>query len=341
MYINKTFFREMAKVLFSALVTLFGLLILTFFIARLLPIDPVLAVVGEQASEAAYERARQDLGLDKSLFQQLILYLQNIVQGDLGQSFLTRNDIVDDLKRVFPATIELATTATIIGVLIGVPLGTWAAAKQDGWPDHVARFLGVLGHSVPAFWLGMIALLIFYAKLGVVPGPGRVDDIYYGLVTQQTGLILVDSLMQGQIEVFRNAVSHLILPATVLGIFSVANISRMTRNFVLAELRQEYVTTARVKGMDMRTIIIRQVLPNTFVSLITVIALQLGALLEGAVLTETIFGWPGLGLYMKNSLLNADTNAVLGGTLLVGVTFILLNTGADALYRILDPRARN
>lgn len=341
MNINKTFFIEIARVLFSALVTLFGLLILTFLIARLLPIDPVLAIVGEQASEAAYERARQDLGLDKSLLEQLILYLKNIVQGDLGQSFLTRNNIVDDLKRVFPATIELATTATLIGVLIGVPLGTWAAAKQDKWPDHVARFLGVLGHSVPAFWLGMIALLIFYAKLGIVPGPGRVDDIFHGAVTPQTGLILLDSLLQGRLDVFHNALSHLILPATVLGIFSVANISRMTRNFVLAELRQEYVTTARVKGMSMRAIVIKQVLPNTFVSLVTVVALQLGALLEGAVLTETIFGWPGLGLYMKNSLLNADMNAVLGGTLLVGVTFIVLNTGADALYRILDPRAKS
>ena len=185
----------------------------------------------------------------------------------------------------------------------------------------------------------MIGLLIFYAKLGWTPGPGRVSDLFDGIVAPRTGFVIIDALLQGRADVARDAAAHLALPASILGIFSIANISRMMRNFVLAELRQEYVITARVKGLRGVTIIWRHVLPNTLVPLTTVIALAFGSLLEGAVLTETIFGWPGLGLYMKNSLLNADMNAVMGGTLLIGVVFIGLNLTADTISRVIDPRA--
>lgn len=328
----------MRRLVASAVVTLFGLLLVTFLVGRLLPIDPVLAVVGDQASPETYERTRRELGLDKPLAEQLYIYIKNVASGNLGRSFFTGNPITQDLRNVFPATIELALVATLIGVCLGVPFGAWAATRQDRWPDHVVRVVGILGHSVPSFWLGMIGLLIFYGKLGWVPGPGRVSDLLDGLVTPQTGFTIVDALMQGRPDVARDAAAHLILPASILGIFSIANLSRMTRNFVLAELRQEYVTTARIKGLRGVTIILRHVLPNTLVPLTTVIALAFGTLLEGAVLTETIFGWPGLGLYMKNSLLNADMNAVLGGTLLIGTIFIVLNLAADSLAKLIDPR---
>jgi peptide/nickel transport system permease protein len=193
---------------------------------------------------------------------------------------------------------------------------------------------------VPVFWLGLVGLLLFYAKLDIAPGPGRLDVFYDGLVDPVTGVITVDALLAGETEIFWNALSHLILPASILGYFSIAYISRMTRSFMLDQLRQEYITTARVKGLSETRVIWRHALGNIAVPLITVVALSYANLLEGSVLTETVFAWPGLGLYITNSLLNADMNAVLGGTLVVGAVFIGLNMLSDLLYRLLDPRAR-
>lgn len=331
--------RAVGRVVASAFITLLGLLLVTFLIGRLLPVDPVLAVVGEQASAETYAKTRAELGLDKPLPEQLFIYAKDVASGNLGKSFFTGNPITQDLRAVFPATVELAVAAILIGVCLGVPLGIWAATRQNGWPDHVVRLVGILGHSIPSFWLGMLGLLVFYAKLGWVPGTGRVSDLFDGVVIPHTGFMILDALLEGRLDVAGDAAAHLILPASILGVFSVANISRMMRNFVLAELRQEYVTTARIKGLTGLSIIWRHVLPNTLVPLTTVIALAFGSLLEGAVLTETIFGWPGLGLYMKNSLLNADMNAVMGGTLLIGTVFIGLNLTTDLLARFFDPRA--
>lgn len=331
--------KAVGRVVASAFITLLGLLLVTFLIGRLLPIDPVLAVVGEQASAQTYAKMKAELGLDKPLPEELYVYVKNVATGNLGKSFFTGDAITQDLRTVFPATVELAVAAILIGVGFGVPLGVWAATRQNKWPDHVVRVIGILGHSIPSFWLGMLGLLVFYAKLGWVPGTGRVSDLFEGVVTPHTGFVIIDALLQGHPEAAGDALAHLILPAAILGVFSVANISRMMRNFVLAELRQEYVTTARIKGLTGLSIIWRHVLPNTLVPLTTVIALAFGALLEGAVLTETIFDWPGLGLYMKNSLLNADMNAVMGGTLLIGTVFIVLNLTTDVLSKVIDPRA--
>ena len=193
---------------------------------------------------------------------------------------------------------------------------------------------------MPVFWLGLVGLLLFYAKLGLGAGPGRLDVFYDGLVDPVTGVILVDALLAGETEIFWNALSHLILPASILGYFSIAYISRMTRSFMLDQLRQEYIMTARVKGLSETRVIWRHALGNIAVPLITVVALSYADLLEGSVLTETVFAWPGLGLYITNSLLNADMNAVLGGTLVVGAVFIGLNMLSDLLYRLLDPRAK-
>ncbi len=332
--------RRVAGLLASVALTLLGLLLVTFLIGRVVPIDPVLAAVGDRANAETYERMRQELGLDLPLWQQFGLYVADVARGDLGTSVLTSRPVLEDVARVFPATLELATAAVIIGVVLGIPAGVMAAVHRGRWPDHLVRVLGLVGYSVPVFWLGLVGLLLFYAKLDWAPGPGRLDVFYDGLVDPVTGILTVDALLAGETEIFWNALSHLVLPASILGYFSIAYISRMTRSFMLDQLRQEYITTARVKGLSETRVIWRHALGNIAVPLITVVALSYATLLEGSVLTETVFAWPGLGQYITNSLLSADMNAVLGGTLVVGAVFIGLNLLSDLLYRLLDPRAR-
>ncbi len=332
--------RRSASILVAVTLTFFGLLLVTFLIGRVMPIDPVLAVVGDRATAEVYQRTRIELGLDLPLYQQFYLYASKVLHGDFGRSVLTSNSVLADIVRFFPATLELATLATIMGVALGVPLGVIAASNQDRWPDQIIRVLGLLGYSVPVFWLGLVGLLVFYADLGWVAGPGRLDVAYDDIIEPTTGLILVDSLLAGEWEVFVNALRHIILPASLLGYFSLAYISRMTRSFMLEQLRQEYVVTARVKGLGERRVIWRHAFGNVMLPLVTVVALSYASLLEGSVLTETVFAWPGIGSYITNSLLNADMNAVLGGTIVVGVVFIGLNLASDMLYRVLDPRAQ-
>ena len=322
------------------LLTYLGLLAVTFFIGRVIPIDPVLAVVGDRAPEHVIARVREEMGLNKPLWEQFFLYVQKVLQGDFGRSVLTSNLVMQDIRRAFPATIELATLGIILGAGIGVPLGVWAAVRRGGLADQLVRVMGLIGYSVPIFWLGLMGLLVFYARLGWVGGPGRIDVTYEYSLTPVTGFMLLDTAMAGEWEAFGNAFSHLILPASLLGYFSLAYISRMTRSFMLNELNQEYVVAARAKGLSEARVIWRHALRNAMVPLVTVISLSYAGLLEGSVLTETVFAWPGLGLYITNSLQNADMNAVLGGTIVVGSIFIGLNLLSDVLYRLLDPRTR-
>jgi peptide/nickel transport system permease protein len=329
-----------ARVLLTVAMTFLGLLLVTFLIGRVVPIDPVLAAVGDRATAEVYERTRLELGLDKPLWEQFWLYLIKVLRGDFGSSVLTSNLVLDDIIRVFPATLELATVAIVIGISVGIPAGVVAAVNQGKWQDQLVRVLGLVGYSIPVFWLGLMGLLLFYAKLGLVAGPGRQSVAFDDLIAPITGVILLDSAMQGEWEVFRDAFSHVILPASVLGYFSLAYISRMTRSFMIEQLRQEYIVTARVKGLSERRVVWRHALGNVLVPLLTVIALSYANLLEGSVLTETVFAWPGLGQYITNSLLSADMNAVLGGTIMVGIVFIGINMLTDVLYRLVDPRAR-
>jgi peptide/nickel transport system permease protein len=324
----------------SILLTLFGLLLATFLITRVVPIDPVLAVVGDRASAETYQRVRLELGLDQPLYVQFWRYIVLVLHGEFGRSVLTRNPVIDDIARFLPATIELATTATLIGVVLGIPAGVLAAARQGRWADQIIRLIGLVGYSVPVFWLGLMALLLFYAELGWAAGPGRLDIFYEDSVSPLTGLILVDSALAGDWAVWRSALAHLMLPAGVLGYFSLAYISRMTRAFMLEQLGQEYIVTARAKGLSERRVLWRHAFRNILVPLVTIVALSYASLLEGSVLTETVFAWPGIGSYITGSLLNIDMNAVLGGTLVVGTIFIALNLLADLLYRRLDPRTR-
>jgi len=328
------------KLVATIAVTLLGLLLVTFLIGRVVPVDPVLAVVGDRASKSTYDRVFLELGLDKPLYQQFWIYLKNVLAGDLGQSVLTKKPIIEDIARVFPATLELATVSIILGTVVGVPAGIWAAVRQGRLADQVVRVLALVGYSAPIFWLGLLGLLVFYAKFGWVAGPGRIDISYEYSVTRVTGLLLIDSAAQGQWAAFGNAFSHIILPSALLGFFSMAYISRMTRSFMLAELAQEYIITARVKGVAEWRIIWVHALRNAAVPLVTVVALSYAGLLEGSVLTETVFAWPGLGQYLTNSLQASDMSAVLGGTLVIGVVFVGLNLLSDLLYTLLDPRVR-
>jgi len=335
---NQPKFKKIFGTLISILLTFFGLLFVTFIIARVVPIDPVLAVVGDRATPEIYEKAKIEMGLNKPVIIQFFYYIRDVIQGDLGTSVLTGQKVLDDIKQFFPATLELSTIATIIGILFGVPMGVAAAVYKGRWPDHVIRFVSLAGYSVPIFWLGLVALLIFYARLDLVGGPGRLDMAYEFIVDPITGLILVDSLIAGELEVFCNAIYHIILPAFLLGYFSLAYISRMTRSFMLEQLGQEYIITARVKGASEFSVIWKHALGNIMVPLITVIALSYAYLLEGAVLTETIFAWPGLGMYITNSLFSADMPAVLGGTIVVGTVFVGINLLSDILYSYFDRR---
>ena len=330
-----------ARFAVMVVLTLLGLLAVTFFIGRVIPVDPALAIAGDRAPEHVIQRVREELGLNLPLYQQFGRYVSRAVQGDFGNSVLTSNPVFDDIKKTFPATLELATCGILIGAGFGVPLGVWAAVRRGGAADHVVRVMGLVGYSVPIFWLGLMALVLFYAKLGWVGGPGRIDVVHEFTIDRVSGIMLLDTALAGDWGAFRNALSHLVLPASLLGYFSLAYISRMTRSFMLNELAQEYVVAARAKGLSEARIIWRHALRNAMVPLLTVITLSYASLLEGSVLTETVFAWPGLGLYITNSLQNADMNAVLGGTIVVGTVFIGLNLLSDLLYRLLDPRTRD
>lgn len=252
----------------------------------------------------------------------------------------TGKPVIEEITRVFPATIELASVAIVIGTGIGIPLGVAAAMYRDTFIDHIARLLGLIGYSAPNFWLGLMGLVLFYATLGWVGGPGRIDTSFQWDIEPVTGLFLIDTALAGQWEIFRNVFGHIILPASILGISAMAYISRMTRSFMVEQLGQEYVITARVKGLSWASTVWVHAFRNIAVQVVTVVALAYAFLLEGAVLTETVFAWPGFGRYLTNALLAGDMNAVVGCTLVIGVIFVGLNLLSDLLYRVFDPRTR-
>ncbi len=329
-----------ARQIGTIFVTLAGLLLLTFCIGRLMPVDPVRAVVGEEADNATYEMVAERMGVNLPLHQQFLHYVGDIARGDFGVSIRTGQPVIKDIAHVMPATIELATFAIIGGAGLGIPLGVLAAIRRNRPIDHIIRFLTLIGHSMPIFWTGMVGLIVFYAMLGWVGGGGRISDYYIGLVPETTGFLLIDAVLARDWEVLRDAVNHLILPASILGYSSMAYITRMTRSFMLDQLNQEYITAARVKGLSKQRTIWHHAFANIRVQLITIVALAYGSLLEGAVLIETVFSWPGFGQYLTNNMLIGDMNAVMTCVLLVGVIFIALNLLSDALYKIFDPRTR-
>jgi peptide/nickel transport system permease protein len=324
----------------TLVLTLAGLLLVTFSFSALSPVDPALQLVGDHASKATYERARHELGLDDPWPVQFEHYVVRLAHGDLGMSRSTGQPVSDDLKRVFPATFELATLSMIVAALVGVGLGVLAAWRPSSVLDSLIRILSLVGNSIPVFWLGLLALFLFYARFQWTGGPGRLDDAFEYTIDMPTGLVLVDAWRSGVQGAFASAIAHLILPVLVLASNAVGQVTRLTRAAMIGEAGKEYVTLARAKGASEARILLSHILPNITGVLVTVLALTYAGLLEGAVLTETVFAWPGLGRYLTTALFAGDTPAILGGTLLIGCCFVFINRLADLLARTLDPRIR-
>lgn len=328
------------QTLITLALTLFGLLLVTFSLSALSPVDRVLQIVGDHASQSTYDQVRHQLGQDQPLPVQFWHYLLNLSHGDLGTASATGQPVLQDLLSAFPATLELATLALVIGTALGILAGVLCARFAGSPLDLAVRTFTLLGNSVPIFWLGLLMLALFYANLQWSAGPGRLDDIYQYTVTPQTGFVLIDTWLSGDSQAFRNALSHMVLPVTLLAYYSLASITRLTRSACLGEMNKEYILLARAKGAGEMTIMLRHVLPNIRGTLLTVVALSYTSMLEGAVLTETVFSWPGIGRYLTTALFAGDTTAIMGGTLVIGVCFVLINNLADMLVRLTDPRIR-
>jgi peptide/nickel transport system permease protein len=317
---------------------LLGVSIITFFLAQVVPVDPVAFALGQNAREDQIEAYRRELGLDRPVWEQYISYMSRLIQGDLGQSIRTRREVILDLRDYLPATIELALAA-LIALLVGIPLGILAALRRNSWLDVAARLFALVGGSLPIFYLGLLALGLFYRTLRWSPGPGRLDSTLTPPTTI-TGLYTVDALLSGNWPVLQNSLAHLILPALVLGYFSTAVLLRMTRSAMLEVFSQDFVRTARAKGLSQWLVIWRHVLKNGMPPVLTTIGVTFGSLLSGAVLTETIFNWPGLGRYATTSVTSLDFPAVMGVTLVAAIVYPTVNTLVDIGYQLLDPRVR-
>ena len=329
--------RYLLRRLVTLTITLLGIMVITFFISLVIPLDPLAALAGPQAPQETVERLRTLYGFDQPIYVQFGRYVARLAHGDLGVSFQTSRPVFQDILKFFPATLELATFAIVIGVAVGIPLGVLSAVYRNSFIDQFCRVISLIGVSTPVFWLGLVLLLVFYFKLGWLPEPGRLDIMLLE-PTRITGVLLIDSAVARDWEVFVNAVKHLVLPASVLGLVGMAGIARITRSSMLEVLSQEYVKTARIKGLSEFLVITRHALRNALVPTVTVIGLTYGGLLEGSVLTETIFSWPGLGRYMANAFLTLDLNTIVGGTILVAFTFCLVNLLVDLLYAFLNPK---
>lgn len=322
-----------------ASIAIFGVLVIVFILSHVIPGDPIAAILGPQAPDSVIEDLRARWGLDRPLYEQFIRFVGLLLRGDLGRSLATNRPVARDLREFFPATIELATTAILVGVIAGLTVGIVSAVAHGRWIDHVVRFLSLIGLSMPVFWLGLILLLLFYARLGLLPGPGQLD-IFIARPPTVTGMITVDALLARDMGVLRNALGHLLLPAVVLGSHALVGIARITRASMLEVLGQDYIKVARAKGLGERTVILRHALKNALLPIITVIGIYYGGLLEGAVLTETVFAWPGLGRYATHAILSQDFAAIMGVTILIALVFSLANLVVDLAYGLLNPKIR-
>ena len=320
---------------------LLGLVTFTFFVSRTVKADPLTSVVSERQlnNEEVVEAARQRWGLDKSLPEQYAIYIRNLLQGDLGTSFRTKSEVRDDLMQRAPATIELTLAALAFAAIAGIGLGVIAAINRNRWIDHVARLLALIGSSLPVFWLGLVLLYIFFAQLEWLPGPGRL-----GTRTEPppevTGLYTIDSLAAGDVGLFWEAVQHLILPTVTLGWAVMGIMSRLVRASMLDVLGQDYVRTARAKGLQERLVILRHALRNALIPTLTILGISFAVLLTGTVLTETIFNWPGIGTYAVESARSLDFPGIIGVAILGGSVFLLSNLVTDVAYALVDPRIR-
>lgn len=325
--------------LVGLLLVMLGVSVFTFTLAQLVPVDPAAVALGQNAREDQIAAYRTELGLDRPVTEQYFIYLKRLLQGDLGNSIRTRRAVADDLFDFLPATIELSLAALLVSLLLGIPLGIVASINRNGLLDVVGRLFALVGGSLPIFYLGLLGLGLFYRQLRWLPGPGRLDTTMPP-PTQITGMFTIDALLTGNWLVLQNSLSHLILPALTLGYFSTAVLLRMTRSAMLEVLSQDYVRTARAKGLQERGVIIRHALKNAMLPVLTTLGITFGSLLSGAVLTETIFNWPGLGRYATTSVTSLDFPAVMGVTLVAAIVYPTVNMLVDLGYHLLDPRIK-
>jgi len=320
-------------------IVIFGVVTITFFISHVIPADPVGAILGENAPQELVEKMERELGLDLPLGQQYTRYLKGLINWNFGISLRTQKQVSEDLRVYFPATIELALLALFIAIIFGISIGVISAVKRNQWPDNASRVFSLVGISMPAFWLGLLFILILYYHLGLIPAGGRLSPSISS-PPMVSGLYLLDSLIAGQFKTFWDALYHLLGPALVLGWIQTAYICRVTRSSMLEVLNEEYIRTARVKGLKEKTVIFKHAFRNASIPVLTMIGISFGYMLEGSVLTETVFGYPGLGRYAVNSFLSLDLNAVIGSVTLIAICYALSNLIVDLLYATLDPRIK-
>jgi peptide/nickel transport system permease protein len=330
-----------ARRLVQSIVVLMIVSVCTFLIAHAIPGDPINAVINERLAERPEVRLAMELrwGLDKPLAVQYVYYLRNLLHGDMGESITYRRPVVDDLQKFVPATMELSFFAMLFAVTLGVPLGITGALCRDRWPDNLSRMFALFGTSVPVFWLGLIMLYFFHVRLGWLPGPGRLD-VGMKPPPHVTGIDTLDAAIAGQWDVFWSALRHLILPSIVLGSYAMGIVARMLRSSLIAAVGEDYIRTARSKGLEERRVIVVHALRNALIPTVTVLGLTFASLLAGAVLTETIFSWPGIGQYAVKAAIKLDYPGLLGVTLVVAVSYVMFNLFIDILYGFIDPRIR-
>ncbi|MDZ5471321.1 ABC transporter permease [Bacillus sp. 31A1R] len=331
--------RYIAKRLVLMIPILIGISMLTFFISHTIPGDPARLILGPKADAEVLEELREKMGLNDPIYVQYGRYMAGLVQGDFGDSTYSQKPVSEDLKRYFPATLELTMFSMVITVLIGIPFGIISANKKDKIADQLTRFMALIGVAMPAFWLGIILLLFFYLQIGVLPGSGRLDT-WVSPPTHITGMYTIDALLTGNWEVFRSALMHLILPGVTQAAVTIGMITRMTRSSMLEVLRSDYIRTAYAKGGSQNRVLYGHALQNGMMPILTLLGMTFGHALGGSVLVESVFSWPGLGKYAVNAITYLDFPAVMGVTILIAVLFIMVNLIIDIFYQVIDPRLK-
>ncbi|MEC9344058.1 MAG: ABC transporter permease subunit [Pseudomonadota bacterium] len=320
--------------------TLIGITIVAFGFVRILPGDPVLLLAGERGmTPERYEQALKQLGFDRPIWEQYLAYVWNLLHGDFGTSLVTKRPVLTEFLTLFPATLELSICAMLIAVVVGIPAGVVAATRRGTVVDQSIMGTALVGYSMPIFWWGLLLIIVFSGMLQWTPVSGRISLLYF--FEPVTGLMLVDSLLSGQQGAFRSALSHLVLPSIVLATIPLAVIARQTRSAMLEVLGEDYVRTAHAKGLRPLRVVGLHALRNAMIPVVTVLGLQVGLLFAGAILTETIFSWPGVGKWMLDSISKRDYQAVQGGLLLIAGLVMMVNLIVDMLYGVINPRIRH
>ena len=333
-------FRYLLGKLAVLIPTFFGITIVAFGFVRVLPGDPIMLMAGERGlTPERHAQLMAQYGFDRPLWQQYLSYLGDLFQGDLGTSLVTHRPVAEDFLTFFPATMELGLCAMILAVCIGLPLGVLAAVKRGSWFEQISMSAALVGYSMPIFWWGLLMIILFSGTLGWTPVSGRISLMYY--FPQVTGFMLIDSLLSGQAGAFRSAVLHLILPSVVLATIPAAVIARQSRSAMLEVLSEDFVRTAKSKGLGPALVVGRHALRNALIPVVTVIGLQVGSLMAGAILTETIFSWPGIGKWIVDPISKRDYPVVQGGLLVIAAVVMIVNLIVDLLYAVINPRIRH